>query len=145
MSKEYYIKPGMEKYPFSSAVKAGDYIFVSGTAALEDDQGNKLTTIEAQTHQIMKQFKEALANFDATMDDIVKVTAYIGEQAEWGNMNEVYRSYFGDNLPARATCVAGLVIPGFLVEMECVAYKPRFRPYLQTIYFDRNYGRYFFS
>jgi enamine deaminase RidA (YjgF/YER057c/UK114 family) len=124
MSKEYYIRPEMEKYPFSSAVKAGDYIFISGTAALEDDEENKLTTIEAQTHQIMKQFKEALAHFDATMDDIVKVTTYIGEQAEWGNMNDVYRSYFGDKLPARATCVADLVIPGFLVEMECIAYKP---------------------
>lgn len=124
MNKEYYTRPGMEGYPFSSAVKAGDYIFVSGTAALEDDEGNKLTTIEAQTHEIMKQFKEALSQFGATLDDIVKVTSYIGEQAEWGNMNQVYRSYFGDKLPARATCVAGLVIPGFLVEMDCIAYKP---------------------
>ena len=114
----------MEKYPFSSAVKAGDYIFISGTAALEDDHENKLTSIETQTHQIMKQFKEALSHFDASMDDIVKVTAYIGEQAEWGKMNKVYRSYFNDNLPARATCVAGLVLPGFLLEMECIAYKP---------------------
>jgi len=124
MSKQYYTKLGMEKYPFCSAVKAGDYIFVSGTAALEDEKGNKLTTIEAQTHEIMKQFKQALAQFDANMDDIVKVSVYIGEQAEWGNMNEVYRSYFGDKLPARVTAVAGLVIPGFLVEMDCLAYKP---------------------
>ena len=124
MSKQYYTKPGMERYPFCSAVKAGDYIFISGTAALEDEKGNKLTTIEAQTHEIMIQFKEALAQFDANMDDIVKVSVYIGEQAEWGNMNEVYRSYFGDKLPARVTAVAGLVIPGFLVEMDCIAYKP---------------------
>ena len=124
MSKQYYTKPGMENYPFCSAVKAGDYIFVSGTAALEDEQGNKLTTIEAQTHEIMKQFKQALAQFDATLDDVVKVGVFIGEQAEWGNMNKVYRSYIGDNVPARVTCVAGLVIPGFLVEMDCVAYKP---------------------
>lgn len=124
MSKEYYTKPGMEKYPFCSAVKAGDYIFISGTAANQDDQGNPLTTIEEQTHEIMRQFKAALAQFDATMDDVVKVSVYIGEQAEWGNMNEVYRSYFGENLPARVTAVAGLVIPGFLVEMDCIAYKP---------------------
>ena len=124
MTKQYFTKPGMEKYPFCSAVKAGDYIFVSGTAALEDDKGNKLTTIEAQTHEIMKQFKDALAQFNATLDDIVKVSVFIGEQATWGNMNQVYRSYFGDNLPARVTCVAGLVIPGFLVEMDCIAYMP---------------------
>ncbi len=124
MSKEYYTKPGMEKYPFSSAVKAGDYIFISGTAANQDDQGKPLTTIEEQTHEIMRQFKAALAQFDASMDDIVKVSVYIGEQAKWGNMNEVYRSYFGKKLPARVTAVAGLVIPGFLVEMDCIAYKP---------------------
>jgi enamine deaminase RidA (YjgF/YER057c/UK114 family) len=124
MSKEHYIRKGMEKYPFSSAVKAGDYIFISGTAALVDDEGNNLTTIEGQTHQIMKQFSEALSYYDATIDDIVKVTVYIGEQSDWVKMNEVYRSYFGDKLPARATCVAGLVMPGFLVEMECIAYKP---------------------
>jgi len=124
MSKEYYTKPGMDNYPFCSAVKAGDYIFISGTAALEDTEGNKLTTIETQTHEIMKQFKQALAQFDATLDDVVKVGVFIGEQAKWGNMNQVYRSYFGDKVPARVTCVAGLVIPGFLVEMDCVAYKP---------------------
>jgi 2-iminobutanoate/2-iminopropanoate deaminase len=124
MSKEYYTKPGMEKYPFSSAVKAGDYIFISGTAALEDGEGNKLTTIEAQTQEIIKQWQDALSQFDATIDDIVKVSVYIGEQAKWGNLNEIYRSYFGDNLPARITAVAGLVIPGFLVEMDCIAYKP---------------------
>jgi enamine deaminase RidA (YjgF/YER057c/UK114 family) len=124
MSKHYFTKSGMERYPFCSAVKAGDYIFVSGTAAMEDKDGNKLTTIESQTHEIMKQFKEALSQFDATLDDIVKVSVYISEQAKWENMNQVYRSYFGDNLPARVTCVAGLVIPGFLVEMDCIAYKP---------------------
>ena len=114
----------MENFPFCSAVKAGDYIFISGTAALEDDKGNKLTTIEAQTHQIMKEFSRTLAVFDANLEDIVKVTIYIGEQADWSKMNKVYRSYFKEALPARATCVAGLVIPGFLVEMECIAYKP---------------------
>jgi enamine deaminase RidA (YjgF/YER057c/UK114 family) len=65
-----------------------------------------------------------LAVFNATLEDIVKVTIYIGEQADWSKMNKVYRSYFNEELPARATCVAGLVIPGFLVEMECIAYKP---------------------
>ena len=124
MSKEYYTMPGMERYPFCSAVKAGDYIYLSGNAALKDDEGNDLTTVESQTHQIMKNFRSILENFDATMDDIVKVTIFLGDQGEWGNMNEIYKSYFTGPLPARSTCIAGLVIPGFLLEMECVAYKP---------------------
>jgi 2-iminobutanoate/2-iminopropanoate deaminase len=124
MSKEYYTKPGMEKYPFSSAVKAGDYIFISGTAAAEDDDGKPLDTIEAQTHEIMKQFKDALAPFGATLDDIVKISVYIQDQSEWGKMNKVYRGYFADKLPARVAAVTELVIPGFLVEMDCIAYKP---------------------
>jgi len=117
LSKKTYTTPGMEHLPFCSAVKAGDLIFLSGTAALKDDEGNDLTTIEGQTHQIMRQMARTLSNFDAT-------TIYIGEQAEWSKMNEVYRSYFKGDLPARATCVAGLVVPGFLIEMEAVAYKP---------------------
>ena len=124
MSKKTYTTLGMEHLPFCSAVKAGDLIFLSGTAALKDDEGNDLTTIEGQTHQIMRQMARTLSNFDATLDDIVKVTIYIGEQAEWSKMNKVYRSYFKGDLPARATCVAGLVVPGFLIEMEAVAYKP---------------------
>ncbi len=124
MSKQVYTAPGMERLPFCSAVKAGDFIFLSGTAALKDDDGNDLTTIEGQTHQIMRQMARTLSNFEATLDDIVKVTIYIGEQAEWSKMNDVYRSYFKGDLPARATCVAGLVVPGFLIEMEAVAYKP---------------------
>jgi len=124
MSIEYYTKPGMEKYPFSSAVKAVDYICVSGTAAKEDEKGTPLTTVEEQTHEIMRQFKEALARFNATLDDIVKVSVYLSDQSDWSKMNKVYRSYFGDRLPARISCVADLVVPGFLVEMDCIAYKP---------------------
>ncbi len=121
---KYYTKPGMEKYPFSSAVKAGDYIYISGTAAAQDEEGKPLTTVEAQTHEIMKQFKYALAQFDATLDDVVKISVYIEDQSEWPKMNAVYRSYFGDKLPARVAAVTGLVMKGFLVEMDCIAYKP---------------------
>ncbi len=124
MSKEHYTNPGMEHLPFCSAVKAGDYIYLSGNAALKDDEGNDLTTVEGQTHQIMKNIGKTLAHWDATLDDIVKVTIFLGEQGEWTKMNEVYRSYFKGDLPARSTCICGLVVPGFLMEIECVAYKP---------------------
>jgi enamine deaminase RidA (YjgF/YER057c/UK114 family) len=124
MSKEHYTVPGMERLPFCTAVKAGDYIYLSGNAALKDDDGNDLTTVVGQTHQIMKNISNTLANFDATLDDLVKVTIFLGEQGEWTKMNDVYRSYFKGSLPARSTCIAGLVVPGFLLEIECVAYKP---------------------
>ena len=124
MSKEVFTRPGSEGLPFCSAVKAGDFIFLSGTAALKDDEGNDLTTIEGQTHQIMKNMSRTLAHFDASLDDVVKVTVFIGCQGDWSKMNDVYRSYFKGDLPARSTCVAGLVVPGFLIEMECIAYKP---------------------
>jgi reactive intermediate/imine deaminase len=124
MSKQVFTKSGSENLPFCSAVKAGDFIFVSGTAALKDDEGKDLTTIEGQTHQIMKNMSKTLSHFNASLDDVVKVTIFIGSQAEWSKMNEVYRSYFKGDLPARSTCVAGLVVPGFLIEMECIAYKP---------------------
>ncbi len=72
----------------------------------------------------MKNMERTLGHFDASLDDVVKVTVFIGEQADWSKMNDVYRSYFKRTLPARSTCVAGLVVPGFLIDLECVAYKP---------------------
>ena len=60
-SKKYFNKPERDHLPFCSAVKAGDYIFVSGTAALTDDEGNKLTNIESQTHQITRRGGPGLA------------------------------------------------------------------------------------
>jgi 2-iminobutanoate/2-iminopropanoate deaminase len=58
------------------------------------------------------------------VSDVVKVTVFLRGADDFVKMNEVYQSYFTGDLPARSTVVTGLVIPGMLIEMECVAYCP---------------------
>lgn len=58
------------------------------------------------------------------MDDVVKVTVFLGNVDDFARMNEVYQSYFSQAQPARSTAVTGLVVNNMLIEMECIAYCP---------------------
>jgi 2-iminobutanoate/2-iminopropanoate deaminase len=125
MSKQVINIPNAPKYPFSPAIRAGDYIFVSGQGGFVDAQGREVKGIEAQTKQCLKNMKQVLETASSCLDDVVKVTVFLGSVADYAKMNEVYRSYFPKDLPARSTAVTGLVIPNMLIEVECIAYSPR--------------------
>jgi 2-iminobutanoate/2-iminopropanoate deaminase len=90
-----------------------------------DSDGRALKSIEEQTRQTLENLKATLEASGATMEDAVKVTCFLGAQEDFGKMNEVYLSYFTGKLPARSTCITGLAVPGMLLEMECIAYKPK--------------------
>ena len=111
--------------PFCSAVIAGDYIFVSGTAATKGENGEPLTSIEDQVHGCFSSIKKTLESVGASLSDIAKVACFLKNQSDFAKMNEVYRSYFPGELPARSTIVTDLVMPQMLLEIECIAYKPR--------------------
>jgi 2-iminobutanoate/2-iminopropanoate deaminase len=124
MTKEVINIPGAPDLPFSSGIKVADYIFVSGQVGSRDAEGNEVTGIEAQTRQCLENVKKVLAAAGASLDDVVKATVFLKNQEEFGKMNEVYRSYFQKDKPARSTAIAGLVLPNMLVEIECIAYHP---------------------
>jgi len=124
MTKEVITLPDWPDHPFSPAVRAGDYIFLSGTVGAVDDDGKALTTVAEQTAQCFENIKKTLAAADASMEDLVKVNVFLYSGKEFGNMNKVYRQYFKPPYPARATVIAGLVLPNMLLEIDCVAYKP---------------------
>jgi 2-iminobutanoate/2-iminopropanoate deaminase len=125
MSKSIISMPNAPKLPFSPGVKAGDYIFISGQVGHQDPKtGDEITGIEAQTRQCIENIREILRSAGADLRDVVKVTVFLRGADDFHKMNEVYRSYFIGDLPARSTVVTGLVIPGMLIEMECVAYCP---------------------
>lgn len=123
MSKVYK-RPGLGSFPISTSVKAGDFIYTSGHAGLRDGEGRELEGIEAQTRQCLSGLGEALAAFGAGFEDVVKVTVYLRDPADFKKMNEVYATAFKKDHPARTTAVTGLVNPKMLVEIECIAYKP---------------------
>ncbi|MBT3363947.1 MAG: RidA family protein [Chloroflexi bacterium] len=124
MTKEIITLPDWPDHPFSPAVRAGDYIFLSGSVGTKDDNGKQLTTVPEQTAQCFENIKKTLAAAGASLDDLVKLTVFLCDAAEFGNMNTVYRQYMKQPYPARSTVIGGLAMPGMLLEIECVAYKP---------------------
>jgi len=124
MAKKVITVSGAPKLPFSPAIKAGDYIFVSGQVGFADAQGREIKGIEAQTKRCLENIKEVLTAAGASLDDVVKVTVFLRNEEDFATMNEIYQSYFVKDRPARSTVVASLALPSMLIEMECIAYSP---------------------
>jgi 2-iminobutanoate/2-iminopropanoate deaminase len=122
MVKKVITVPSAPKLPFSPAIKAGDYIFVSGQVGITDAQDVK--GIEAQVKQCLENTKAVLTAAGSSLDDVVKVTVFLRNDKDFAKMNEVYQRYFTKDRPARSTIVTGLGLPNMLIEMECIAYSP---------------------
>lgn len=120
---EYLNMPGIEGsgLPFSSAVRAGDKLYLSGMIGLEPGT-LKLAPggIEVEARQIMEDIKATLEAFGSSMDRVVKCTVFLADEADRDAFNAVYMSYF-DRLPARSgVTVKGLAL-GARAEVECIA------------------------
>lgn len=120
---EYLQTPGTENLdlPFSSAVRVGDVLYLSGSignipGTLELAEGG----IQGETRQTMENIKQVLETFGSSMDRVVKCTVFLADMAEWGAMNEVYRTYFEDP-PARSALGASGLALDARVEIECIA------------------------
>ena len=126
MTKQVITVPtSLPGVPFSPAIKAGDYIFVSGQVGYVDSQGKKLEGVEAQTRQVLDNMRRVLEAAGASMDDVVKTTVFLVRAEDFPKMNEVYKSYLTRDLPARSTVIiAALARPEIVVEIEGIAYRP---------------------
>ncbi len=125
VKKEVIIMPKTEGHPYSSAIRAGEYIFLSGQIGSVDDRGNEVKGIEAQTKQCLENMKHVLEVAGSSLGDVVKVAVFLANVNDFAKMNEVYRSYFPKDRPVRSTIITGLVRPDMLIEMECIAYHPQ--------------------
>ena len=110
--------------PFSHAVKAGGFLFVTGQMPTLPNDPTKLIAgdISNQTHQVMKNLETVLAAANSSLEDVVFVRIYLVNFEDFDAMNAVYKSYFlPDKLPAR-TCigVTGLAV-GASIEIDLVA------------------------
>ena len=110
--------------PFSHAVKAGGFLFVTGQMPTLTNDPTKLIEgdIISQTHQVMKNLKKVLTAANTSLEDVVFVRIYLINFQDFDKMNVVYESYFtSDKLPAR-TCigVTGLAV-GASVEIDLIA------------------------
>ena len=110
--------------PFHPAVRAGDFIFVSGQVA-KDANGNMLSgTIEEETAGTIESIKRILAEEGATLADVVRVTTYLEDSRDFGRYNKVFSEHFKDAVLARTTIEARAVI-NTKIEMDATAYKPK--------------------
>jgi reactive intermediate/imine deaminase len=110
--------------PFSPAVRAGDFIYVSGQVPANAEGEIVAGGIEAQTRQVMENLKAVLALAGATFDDVCKTTVWLQDARDFGAFNRVYMSYLGAGRPARSTTEARLMVDA-KVEIDVVAYKPK--------------------
>ena len=111
-------RPGL---PHSPAIRAGDFVFLSGMTATDPTTGAPARgTVAAETRRILTNLGELLEAAGSSLAKVVKVNALIYSMLEYENMNSVYREFFPVDPPARTVCGAGL-IGGHKVEIECVA------------------------
>jgi enamine deaminase RidA (YjgF/YER057c/UK114 family) len=110
--------------PFHPAVRAGDFIFVSGQVA-KDASGNMIDgTIEEETASTIESIKRILAEDGATLADVVRVTTYLADSRDFGRYNKIFAEHFKDAVLARTTVEARAVI-NTKIEMDAVAYRPK--------------------
>ena len=118
---EYFSAPGPggRVLPFSDAVRVGNLLFLSGKLGTTAD-GLAPGGIAAETRQALENIRASLERHGSSMDRVVKCTVFLADMAEWEQMNEVYVTFFGNNLPARSALGASGLALGGRVEIECI-------------------------
>jgi 2-iminobutanoate/2-iminopropanoate deaminase len=107
--------------PYSQAIKAGEFVFVSGQLGLKPDHGEITGGIEEQTEQVFANLAAILAEAGTSLDRLVKTTVFLQNLDDFQGMNEVYAKHVGDKPPARSTVEVARLPSGALVEIEAVA------------------------
>lgn len=121
---------------FPHVKRAGDFLFVSGTSSRRADNtlagvesvdamGAVRLDIRAQTRAVIENIRDILGSVDAGLEDVVEISAYLVDMADFAGYNEVYGEFFGYEGPARTTvAVHQLPHPHLRIEIKAVAYKP---------------------
>jgi 2-iminobutanoate/2-iminopropanoate deaminase len=105
--------------PYSPAVVANGFVFVAGQGPVDPETGEMPDGFEDQVRQTLRNLQTVLEAAGSSLDDVVKVNAYLTDLTRFARFNEVYKEFFRNDPPARTTVGAALL--GFLVEIDCVA------------------------
>jgi reactive intermediate/imine deaminase len=109
--------------PFSAAVRAGDFVYLGGELATRLDDGMAIVPggIQAQTRRVLERLSATLEKAGSSLANAASVTVYLSKASDFQAMNEVYRTYWKTDPPARTTVVSDFVLPGALIEISMVA------------------------
>ncbi len=125
MPKELFGEPVVvngSPLPLTKAVRAGDYVFTSGTVAIVGEEVVQ-GTIEEETCIALRRLERDLAEAGCTLTDVVKATVWLADTNDFTGFNRAYAEFFPDGPPARSTVCSQLMAEA-RVEIEVVAYKP---------------------
>ncbi|MBP1988753.1 RidA family protein [Paenibacillus eucommiae] len=109
---------------YSQAVKLGNMVYVAGTCPFELETGKVLAPgdIGAQTRIVLSYMQEILKAAGSSMDNVVKVTAFVDDLDQFQIYNQAYGEFFQHEPPARSTFEIGKFPVGMCVEIECIAF-----------------------
>ncbi|WP_333816563.1 RidA family protein [Tabrizicola sp.] len=111
---------------YVQAVRAGDWVVTSGQSALDIEGKIRFPgEIAGQTRATLENLTAALAGAGAGLRDVVRMTVYLADYAEYGAMDRVFSEFFKDHPPARATLLAPIIYPELRVEIEAWAWAPQ--------------------
>ncbi|MCE5197880.1 RidA family protein [bacterium] len=111
--------------PYSQAIKANGFVFLSGQIPIEPESG-QITAVDAvaQTKQVMENICAILVSQGLTFDDVVKTTIFLTNLEDFARVNDIYGSFFTTDAPARSTVQVAALPRGAKVEIEVVAALP---------------------
>jgi reactive intermediate/imine deaminase len=114
---------GGQALPFSPAIRAGDFVYVSGQVA-HGENGELIDGgIIVQTRRVIENLRRILAEAGCTLDDVIKCNVWLADARDFWSFNKIYASYFPGVPPARSTVQSPLMIDA-KIEIDCIAYKP---------------------
>ena len=114
---------GGRKLSLSRAIRAGDFVFLTGQIPFRDGQVMTTGSIEEQTRAVLDDIKATLAEAGCALSDVVKAMVWLRDRADFPGFNAVYGEYFPEEPPTRSAVVSDLLVD-VRVEVEVIAYKP---------------------
>jgi len=114
---------GGRQLSLSRAIRAGDFVFLTGQIPMRDGAPMTTGTIEQQTRAVLDDIHDTLAEAGCALSDVVKAMVWLTDRADFPGFNAVYAEYFPDDPPTRSAVVNDLLVD-VRVEVEVVAYKP---------------------
>ena len=110
MSNDIQRFPSSLPFPFSRAVKAGGFLFLSGQVPMSASGEVVRGDIQAQTRAACERIAESLAACGARFDQVIKATVWLSDMSHFAGFNEVYKEFFGAALPVRSTVASALAL-----------------------------------
>ncbi|MCI7711127.1 MAG: RidA family protein [Helicobacter sp.] len=107
--------------PYSQAIVHNGLVYTSGQIALNPQGIMNEGDIQAQTTQVFENLKAILEQAGSSLQKVIKTSVFLSNMENFGAMNAIYATYFGDHKPARSTIAVKTLPKNALVEIECIA------------------------